>query len=126
MSVVIFFQMLFSAIELASFIFAIDEKKGMNLMNGTAILGGCCILMPTFLFCKLSDNVTASMQMIADAFYECSWYCLSAKQQTVFLLPIQRAEKKFRINGLGMVDCSLAIFASVNLMSDASLLNNFY
>lgn len=114
MSVLIFFQMLFSATELASFLFAIDETKGMDLMNGTAILGGWTILMPTYLFCQLSENVSVSMQMISDAFYGCAWYCLSAKQQTLFLLPMQRAQKEIRINGLGIVDCSLAVFASVN------------
>lgn len=114
MSVLIFFQMLFSATELASFLFAIDETRGMDLMNGTAILGGWTILMPTYLFCKLSENVSVSMQTIGDAVYGCSWYCLSAKQQTLFVLPMQRAQKEIRINGLGIVDCSLAVFVSVN------------
>lgn len=114
MNHVLFYQMLFTAIELASYMFAIDEAQAMSPSNITAILGALTVLLPTFLFCKLSENVTEALQVIGDAFYGCSWYRLSGKQQQLFLLPVQRAQKAFRMNGLGIVDCSLEVFASVN------------
>lgn len=113
-SEVIFYQMLFSAIDLATFMFAIDETKGMNPSNSTAIEGALTVLLPSYMFCVLSENVTGRFADIGNAFYGCPWYYLSAQQQKMFLLPIQRAQKEFRLNGLGMVDCSLEIFSRVN------------
>lgn len=55
---VIFYQMLFSAVILRTFLFAIDETKGMNTSNVTALVGTSTVLLPTFLFCMLSQNVT--------------------------------------------------------------------
>lgn len=114
----IFYQMLFSAIDLASFIFAIDEKQGMSPSNATAVVGASTVLLPTFLFCMLSENVTLRLQEIGDAFYGCSWYYLDARQQRLFLLPIQRAQKELRLNGLNIVNCSLEIFSRVNAVPD--------
>lgn len=116
LSEIIFYQMLFSAIELASYMFAMDETQGMSLTNVTAVIGALTVLLPTYLFCKLSENVTAKLWMTGNAFYECSWYRLSAKQQKLVLLPIQRSSQEFRMNGLGIVDCSLAIFTTVIVM----------
>lgn len=115
MTEVIFFQMLFSAVELASFTFAVDETKGISATNNTSVIGASTVLIPSFLVCKFSETMTWHLQVIGDAFYECSWYCLGAKQQKLFLLPMQRAQKDFRINGLGIIDCSLEIFASVSV-----------
>lgn len=114
MSEVLFYQMLFSAIELASFMFAVDESKGMSPSNNTAALSVLTVLLPTFLFCKLSESVSARLLAVADGFYACSWYCLNAKQQQLFWMPIQRAQKEFRMQGLGIVNCSLEIFLAVN------------
>lgn len=121
---VIFYQMLFSAIDLATFMFAIDETKGMNPSNSTAIEGALTVLLPSYLFCQLSENVTERLENIGDVFYGCSWYYLSAEQQQMFLLPIQRAEKKFRLNGLDIVDCSLEIFSRVNSVGKHSKENS--
>lgn len=117
MSEVIFYQMLFSAIELASFLVAIDETKGLSPSNNTSVLGAFTVLFPTYLFCKFSENVTASLHRVGDAFYDCPWYNFKASQQKMFLLPIQRAQKEVRLNGLRIVDCSLEIFSSVNMNS---------
>lgn len=114
MSEVIFYQMLFSAIDLATFTFAIDQTQGMSPSNATAVVGASTVLLPSFLFCLLSENITLRLHVIADAFYECSWYYLSAKYQKLFILPIQRSQKELRLNGLGLVNCSLEIFSRVN------------
>lgn len=72
MSEVIFYQMLFSAIDLATFLFAIDETKGMNPSNSTAIEGALTVLLPSYIFCQMSENVTGLFGNIGDAFYGCS------------------------------------------------------
>lgn len=114
MSAVFFLQMLFSAVELASFISAVDETKGMNGMNNTAVVRASTVLLPTYHFCKQSDNTAGKLLTIGDAFFECSWYWLSARQQKLFLLPIARAQQEFRMTGLGIVSCTLQIFTAVS------------
>lgn len=107
--------MLFSAVELASFLVAVDETKGMSPSNTTSVMGAFTVLLPTFLFCKLSENMTERLKVVGDQFYGCSWYYLAAPQQIMFLLPIQRAQKETRLNGLRLVDCSLEIFLTVHM-----------
>lgn len=114
MSEVLFYQILFSAIELASFMFAVDESKGMSPSNNTAALSVLTVLLPTFLFCKLSENVSVRLLLIDDAFYGCSWYYLNASQQKLILMATQRAQKEFRMRGLGIVNCSLEMFLTVD------------
>lgn len=110
MSEAIFYQMLFSAIQLASFIFLVSITPA----NFTIVLGSMTVLLPTYLFCKLSENMADRLHLIENAFYGYSWYRLSVSEQKLFLLPIQRAQQKFQMNGLGIVDCSLQIFSKVN------------
>lgn len=117
MSEVIFEQMLFSAIELAMFMFAVDETAGMSQMNVTAAIAVASVLLPAFYVCRYSANLTARLEAIGDAFYDYSWYCLKARQQRLLLLPIQRAQKSFRIKGLSLIDCSLEFFSVVNIYS---------
>lgn len=72
------------------------------------------VLTPTFAYCLLSDNVTWHLHSIAEHFYYFSWYRLPVKQQKLFIFPIRRAQKPFRMSGHGIVDCSLRVFSSVN------------
>lgn len=124
MSEVIFYQVLLSAVELATFMFVIDRTDAMSPLNNVALIAILTILPQTFFFCKLSENITDRLEAIGNVFYGCSWYCLSAKQQQLFLLPIQRGQREFRMNGLGIVDCSLEIFWAVNTHWQRHL-NNF-
>lgn len=121
MSAVLFLQMLFSAVQLASFISTVDETKGMTGMNNVAIVRAATVLLPTYHFCNQSDIITGRLEMVGDAFFECSWYRLSTRQQRLFLLPVQRAQKEFRMNGLGIVDSSLLIFSAVNIFGSQNV-----
>lgn len=113
----IFCQLLCSAIELALYTFVIDGTAVMSPASNTAIIGAMTVLLPTFLFCKLSENMTDRLLKIGDVFYKCPWYRLSVRQQKLFLLPIQRGQMEYRISGLGIVECSLAIFTAVRIYS---------
>lgn len=113
LSETLFYQMLFSAVELAALIFTLDDTQGLSPTNITAVFGAATILVPTYLFCKFSENVTVCLEAIGDIFYRCSWYCATAAQRKMFLMAIQQAQMKFRMNGLGIVDCSLEIFLRV-------------
>lgn len=115
LSEMIFYQLLFTAIELATFMFVVDETDVLSPASNVAIIAISTILVPTLLFCKLSENVTGCLEIVGDHFYGIPWYSLGPKQQKLFVLTIQRAQKQFRINGLGIVDCSLEIFALVSI-----------
>lgn len=113
MSAMLFLQMVLSAIEMASFLSAVDETKGISPSNNIAVLRALTVVMPTFHFCMQSDNITGHLEMVGDDFYGCSWRRFSVRQQMLILLSVQRAQKQFRINGLGIVDCSLETFSVV-------------
>lgn len=68
MSAVLFLQMLFSALQLASFISVVDETKCMTGMNNVAIARAATVLLPTYQFCKQSDIISGRLEMVGDAF----------------------------------------------------------
>lgn len=107
--------MLFSAIELASFLVAVDTTSVMNPSNTTSVMGALTVLLPTYIFCELSEKMTQRLQVIGDSFYGCSWFYLESSQQKMFLLPIQRAQREIRLNGLRLVECSLEVFLTVSI-----------
>lgn len=71
-------------------------------------------LMPTYIYCHLSNEVMFSFAEIGDIFYECPWYKLHRRQKQMLLLAIQRAQQGFCFNGLGLIYCTLDGFLSVN------------
>lgn len=114
MSIVLFSQLFLSAIELGFCIFVINSNRLTRFETIAASVGCMTVLISTFVYCALSENVTKDMAAIGDGVYECVWYRLPVKQQKLFLLPIQRSQKEFRMSGLGFVRCSLNAFTSVS------------
>lgn len=109
----LFYQLLMSAIEIAYFTVGIESESSSHLV--VCLVGVSSVLLPTFFFCKLSENITADLEEIGDAFYNCAWYYLAVSHQKTFILPISRSQKTYRLTGLGIVQCSLAIFLSVSI-----------
>lgn len=114
MSVGLFFQLLVSAVSLAIYMFGIESNGNLSVSFFISIIGLTSVITTTYIFCFLSEYVTYKLSDIGDHFYNCAWYNLPVKQQKMFILPIQRAQVEFRINGLGLVECSLNVFSSVN------------
>lgn len=112
MSGIFFVQLLWCAVEMAFLLSTLESES--TLVVWVSILAIPSVMLPTFFYCKLSENLTTDLAVIGDAFYDCAWFNLLAKQQEFFLMPIQRAQIEFRCTGLGIVDCSLRIFLSVN------------
>lgn len=71
------------------------------------------ILMQMIIYCQLSENVTLDLLASGDTFYESLWYRLPITVQKLYMLPIQRSQREFRVTGLGIIECSLRVFASV-------------
>lgn len=66
-----------------------------------------------FTYFFMSEWITSDLMQIGDHFYNSAWYQLPTKQQTLLVLPIQRAQRELRLSGLGLFDCSLEVFGQV-------------
>lgn len=114
MSVGLFFQLLVCAASLALCMVGI-EKSGLSSTNFfLAMAGVVTTVTSTYIYCFLSENVASDLSAIGSIFYDCEWYRLPVKQQKLFGVAIQRAQKSFRMTGLGLVECSLRVFTSVS------------
>lgn len=114
MATVLFYQLVLSAVNIGFLLTVIEWMGAFNSIAFISILGILTISLPTFFYCKLSENVTTDLEAIEDAFRECMWYYLPMKQQKMFILPIIRSQREFRMMGLGMIECSLSAFSSVS------------
>lgn len=113
MSSILFFQLLISAIDIAIFLVALDSNIVFNIGGVVAFVGLLNVIVPLFIYCKLSENITTDLFATGDIFFECVWYRLPIKQQKIFFHPIQRGQREFRLMGLGISECSLNILSSV-------------
>lgn len=110
MNAVLFHQLLWCAIITATDLFVIQMIGGMNIMTALTAVNLSSALIPTFFYCKLSENITADLGGIDIILYGFVWYQLPLNQQKLFLWPIQRAQREVRLTGLGIFDCSLPTF----------------
>lgn len=83
-------------------------------MGFFVLLAGIMInIVSTYIYCFFAENVTQKLGATGDIFYEYLWYELPLKQRLAFAVPIHRAQKEFHFTGLGLVDCSLEVFTTV-------------
>lgn len=113
MSAFLFYQLLFSAMSTGLFLVAIDFDHLLTVATICSIEGVLCLLASTFIFCSMSEHLTSTLLSIGDIFYERAWYRMSVKHQQIIILAIHRSQMKFRLMGLGMIECSLSVYTSV-------------
>lgn len=116
MSVGLFFQLLVCAASIAVYMVGMEKSVPFSMGFFLGLCGFVTVITTTYVYCFLSENVSSDLEAIGDGFYDYEWYQLSARQQQLFGLTIQRAQKAFRMNGLGLVECSLRVYASVSLL----------
>lgn len=95
---------------------AVELNGVMSLEGLMAIIDAVIILTLMFVYCFTSECVTSDLLGIDESFYNSPWYCLPVKRQKLLKLPIQRAQRAFRLSGLGLFDCSLVVFSSVRAL----------
>lgn len=116
MSACLFIQLLMSAITIAFILFSIESHdQAFNVTFLLPLVAVIVVLITLFMYCKLSENITCDLYAIGDIFYESAWYRLTVKQQQMFVLPVQRAQSKFRLTGLGIFECSLETYLTVSV-----------
>lgn len=116
MEAALFHQLLFCAVNIATFLVAIESNDLLSVTFCASMAGMTNVLLPSALYCRLSDNLTWNLYSIGDDFFNFTWYRLRIRQQKLFLLPIERSQGELRLKGLGIVECSLRVFSSVNIM----------
>lgn len=116
MGPVLFYQLMFCAINMAIFLVALHSNGFVSLIAFTTYAGILSVLIPTFIYCYLSDNLATDTYSVADIFYGFHWYRLPVQQQRLFTLIIRQSQKELRVTGFGVIDCSLAAFAVVNII----------
>lgn len=113
MEVTLFFKTLSCIIAIAFNLYVLEVSGTVNMEAVVAIVDMLLSIAVTFVCFYIAEWISIYMLDIADIFYDSPWYRLPVEQQKLLVLPIQRAQRQFRLKGLGMFDCSLAVFSSV-------------
>lgn len=115
LSGVIFIKLLTCVLLLVLALLSLDQFTvvDFNLLYTWYFLLNCLFLC--YVYCHCSESITAKSFEISYVVYSSLWYEMSVEQQKAIILIIQRSQKKFRLTGLGLVDCSLATFSSVTI-----------
>lgn len=113
MSGVLFYQLLMCTAIIAFDLFGLEEtgaSSGAEITFYTMASG----LVQSYLYCKLSENITTDLSDLGDTFYDTLWYLWPTDKQYLVMMPIERAQKEFRLKGFEFVECSLRIFSTVS------------
>lgn len=113
MGPVLFVNIMLCVLVIAFNLFVL-ETADFNFQFISAICDIVSMPALTFAYCFLSEMLTTNLEDIAMIFYVSPWQHLPAKQQILLIYPIQRGQSTFRLKGLDLVECSLAVFTAVH------------
>lgn len=129
MEVIIFNMTLTCTLVIAFNLYVLDASDSFNVDMLNASLDLLVIVALTFAYFYPSEQFTTNLLEIGDIFYDSTWYKqLTAKQQILIILAMQRAQREIRLTGLGLFNCSLPIFQAVRITSEiqSSSYNYFF
>lgn len=114
MKAALFFQLLICVLFIAFGLFALNQTLiELNFNTYDCMIALLSALFSTFVYCYYADGVTTDLMDICNIFYSSLWYKLPSREQKLLILPIMRSQILFRLNGFGVINCSLEVFASV-------------
>lgn len=93
-----------------------ELNESLNLEMIVALCNMVVMIGMIFAHFLLAEWITSDLLSIGDHFYKSAWFRLPVMRQKLLIVPIQRAQREVRLKGLGLFDCSLAVFSSVNLI----------
>lgn len=111
MGIPLFSDLLTCALVIAFNLLLLASIDYIDLQIVSSLLNVSTVVLMTFVFCYLSENISESLSGIDNAFYESSWYFLHVQHQKSIIMAIAR--RGFRLDGLGLIYCSLETFARV-------------
>lgn len=119
MGIILFILLVSYGVIIAIFLFGLElvdiyrvEAFGLMIALGN-------LLTQLVIYCAFSENVTTNLLSTGDFFYGSPWYRLPVHFQKVYIFSIRRAQREFRLTGLGIIECSLGVFASVRFNANA-------
>lgn len=115
MSLTVFSDLIICALNIAFNLLLLESTDHMDLQIATSFYNMSTVVLTTFIFCLLSENITHALSSVGDSFYDSVWYRLPAHQQRRFILALARSQRVFHLKGLGIIPCSLAAFLRVNI-----------
>lgn len=116
MTVIMFNVTLLCTIVIAFSLYVIESSGGLNFEINIAILDVCTLIALPFAYFYFSERITTNVSSIGDVFYHSPWYNrLTAKQQKLLVLALQRSQREVRLTGIGLFDCSLPMFSAVRI-----------
>lgn len=111
---VLFYQLLVCAVIIAFNLFSLESTKSIyDLHSIVSFTELTSTVVPTYIYCSLSDNFTSDLEDIGDVFYESTWFKMPVKYQRFMIMPIMRSQREIRLSGFGLIDCSLNVFLAV-------------
>lgn len=114
----ILFNLTFACvIVIALDLLVIELNESINVKIVVAFVNLITLIGMTFAHFYLAEKITSDLVSIGDVFYNSAWHRLPVKQQRLLVLPIQRAQRELRLKGLGLFNCSMPVFLSVQLIS---------
>lgn len=117
MEVILFAITFTCTIVLAFSLLVVELNESLNLEMLVAFIDSGIVIAITAIYFFHSEWITSDLLEIGDNFYNAPWYLLPMKQQRLLVLPIQRADRVFRLKGLGFFECSQALFITVILVN---------
>lgn len=114
MQVILFIITMTCTINIAFNLFVLELNESFSFEMADASINMLVMLSLTFAYFYFSERVTVDLLRIDESFYNSAWYrLLTAKQQRRLVLPIQRAQRAFRLTCWGLIDCSLPVFLQI-------------
>lgn len=115
MSAILFFQLLMYVIFIALSLLAVYQAQiNTSLLFDFECLG--LYTAYTFLFCLSSENLTQNSMDVGNVAYNSTWYCMPINERKAIILIILRSQQEFRLDGLGMFECSFVTFSQVRFL----------
>lgn len=79
-----------------------------------AVVDIATLLMVAFAMCVLPEMISQALADVGEAFYFSAWYDRALHRNGVYVIvPMQCAQREFRVVSMGLVGCSLPTFAKV-------------
>lgn len=113
MELILFNTIFVCVVVIACNLYVIDSNNTLSYEIIVALIDASSLVGLSFLYFYFSERITTNLSEIDYVFYQSEWYRLTPKQQVRLVVPMQRAQREFRLNGLGVFDCSLPVFLSV-------------
>lgn len=118
MSAGLFYQLLVCAAVTAFNLSIFESNPLVSLECLVSAYQMSSVIIPTFIYCYLSNIVSTNLLGVGNIFYGCNWYEWPTAQKQLLILTIRRSQRRFIFNGFELLNCSLEMFLSVNNYCD--------